>query len=155
MAKRTRKTKTTYAVVGSRCLTDRELVFGTLDTFEDEEKVRFIAKVVTGGAMGADRFAEAWARERGVPCTVVRPDYDKHEPKRAPLIRNDEIVRLSHEVIAFWDGQSTGTNYVIQRAMRHHKPVHVFWGNWQFMDVSDLRFVQTSILRSKQAGVSK
>lgn len=105
------------AVVGSRGWVDREKIFAILDNESP-------ARIVSGGALGVDSIAEAWALDRGVPCEVIRPDYKSHG-RGAPLIRNEEIIDRSDSVLAFWDGKSRGTAFVIQSAQKKGKNVKV------------------------------
>jgi hypothetical protein len=84
--------------------------------------------VVTGGARGVDRAAEKAARDLGLPDPlVIRPDYDGAAvPKLAPKYRNWEIARACDELVAIWDGYSTGTSHAVACAVRLWKPVRIF-----------------------------
>ena len=55
-----------------------------------------------------------------------KPAATKRYSNPAGMIRNGEIVRLSDEVIAFWDGKSSGTRDTIQKAKAAGKSVRVF-----------------------------
>ena len=46
--------------------------------------------------------------------------------KRAGLVRNDMIVSLAHQVVAFWDGMSRGTKYTIDKARKENVITQVF-----------------------------
>ncbi len=82
-------------------------------------------EIISGGAEGADQIAEQIAHELSLPITVFRPDY-AHYQRRAPLLRNDAIVRYADYVIALWDGKSRGTAHVIERCIQEYTPVRVF-----------------------------
>lgn len=105
------------AIVGSRGL-----------RLSNEEIGRFVGdevtEIVSGGAIGIDRCAASFARERGLALTEFLPDYDSYG-KRAPLIRNDRIAEYADAVIAFWDGSSRGTDYTVERFRRHGKPARL------------------------------
>ena len=107
------------AVVGSRSFDDRELLERVLDHLLNHLRIR---QIVSGGARGADALAEQWARERGIPCRVYLPDWQKHGRAAGP-IRNRKIVRDADLVVAFWDGQSRGTKDTIEQAERQNVPV--------------------------------
>ena len=79
--------------------------------------------VISGGAKGADQMSETWARRNGVPTEVFLPDHKKY--KHAYHHRNRLIAEACDQLIAFWDGQSTGTKYTIGYARRIGKPVTV------------------------------
>ncbi|MDP9326115.1 MAG: hypothetical protein M3O87_06230, partial [Candidatus Dormibacteraeota bacterium] len=40
--------------------------------------------------------------------------------------RNQELIDAADVVVAFWDGQSTGTRGTIDRALESGREVHVF-----------------------------
>lgn len=104
------------AVVGSRSITKIRLEdYLPSDTEE----------IVSGGARGVDTCAANYARANGIPLREFLPEYDLYG-KAAPLIRNDLIVESADMVIAFWDGRSTGTQYVVRKCRQLGKPVRVF-----------------------------
>ena len=68
-------------------------------------------------------MAETWARRKGVETLIFHPDHKKY---RHPYHhRNRLIVEACEELIAFWDGKSTGTKYTIGYARRMGKKVTV------------------------------
>ena len=75
--------------------------------------------VLHGGAKGADEIAADWADDQALDYLVEEfpPDYEAHG-KRAPHVRNDEMLRLADYVVAFWDGKSRGTKSVIRKAQK-------------------------------------
>ena len=79
-------------------------------------------EIVSGGAKGVDQIAKAVAKELGIPFTEFLPDY-KTYGKRAPLVRNDRIVEYADMVLALWDGESRGTQYVIGECLNRGKRV--------------------------------
>lgn len=103
------------AVIGSRALSLPDLApYLPPDTTE----------IVTGGAQGVDRDAMAYAEAHAIPCRVILPDYERYG-KGAPLRRNDEIIASADMVLAFWDGASRGTAYVIGRCGEKGVPCRV------------------------------
>jgi hypothetical protein len=95
------------AIIGSRTATDYEKLKQGLEGLH-------ITEVLTGGAQGADQFAERYAREHGLPCTVMIADWSRHGIKAGP-IRNGELVAAADQVVAYWDGESRGTADTICR----------------------------------------
>lgn len=81
--------------------------------------------IITGGARGVDADAARYAREAGLPLTVIRPDYAAFG-RGAPLRRNLQIIDSCDLVLAFWDGSSRGTAFVIERCRRQGKPLRIF-----------------------------
>ena len=101
------------AIVGSRSFFDYQLLVETLQDLE-------ISEIVSGGARGADSLAEKYAREKGIPVKVFKPDWNGLG-KAAGFIRNKSIIDYADKVIAFWDGQSHGTKHSIDLAMKQDK----------------------------------
>jgi hypothetical protein len=78
---------------------------------------------VHGGAIGFDTQVETFARKHNIKTIVIRPNYEKFG-KRAPLIRNDEILELGEILVALYDGRkSGGTFYTITKAKKLGKKV--------------------------------
>ena len=81
--------------------------------------------IVSGGAVGVDTLAEEYAKQRGLPIRIIRPDYERYG-RKAPLIRNREIVDCADLVVAFWDGSSHGTAYTVNYAKARGVPVRLY-----------------------------
>ena len=106
------------AIVGSRSLDDR--CYNVLETHMPQGT----SEIVSGGAAGADALAERFALERGLPLRIIRPDYKTYD-KKAPLIRNSQIVAESDFALVLWDGTSRGSLNVIMTCIRTNKPYRV------------------------------
>ena len=72
-------------------------------------------QIVSGGAKGADKLGERYAKERGYICKIFEADWDKNG-KAAGHIRNEEMAKYGDCLIAFWDGYSKGTKNMIDNA---------------------------------------
>ena len=83
-----------------------------------------VTELVSGGARGVDQCAKEYALEKGLKLTEFLPNYARYRGG-APLVRNEQIVRYADAVLAFWDGQSTGTRRVIELCQKLEKPVTV------------------------------
>lgn len=104
------------AVIGSRNLILSDLkIYLPKDTTE----------IVSGGARGIDACAQEYARVNGIKLTEFLPEYEKYR-RGAPLKRNLQIIDYADMVIAFWDGKSRGTGYVIDQCIRKHKNLAVY-----------------------------
>lgn len=84
-----------------------------------------VTLIISGGAIGVDTLAEEYADKKGIKKLIIYPDYELYG-KSAPLIRNKLIVDNADLVIAFWDGESSGTEYTISYAKRRHVPCEVY-----------------------------
>ena len=82
------------------------------------------AEIVSGGAKGVDSDARKYAEDNNLPMTEFLPEYNRYG-RGAPLKRNLQIIEYSDLVIAFWDGKSTGTKYVIDNCRKLNVPVRI------------------------------
>lgn len=106
----------TVAIVGSRSMN-----FDIPKRCIPKETTR----IVSGGSRGIDTKAREYAYKNGIQIVEIVPDYDKYA-RAAPIIRNKIIVAKSDLVVAFWDGKSRGTKFVIDYCIENDKPVHVY-----------------------------
>jgi len=107
------------AIIGSRGFSDYQLLESTLEQYKDK-----ITEVVSGGAKGADSLGERWANNNNIPTIIFKPDWDKYG-KKAGYLRNVDIVKNSDGVIAFWDGESRGTQHSFTLCTKLNKPLKI------------------------------
>ena len=100
------------AIIGSREFPELNKVEGYLDSLNNFE-------IITGGARGVDDIAEQWAKKNNVKCEVIRPVNPTQ--KFSYLLRNVEIITKADKVVAFWDGKSKGTKFVIDYCYARQK----------------------------------
>ena len=103
------------AVIGSR-----ELWVDHLEDYLLEN----VTEIVSGGARGVDTCARNYALSHGLKLTEFLPEYGKYG-RGAPLRRNITIIEYADLVLAFWDGRSRGTKYVIENCQIRNIPVVV------------------------------
>lgn len=84
-----------------------------------------ITEIVSGGARGVDTCARDYALAHGLKLTEFLPEYDKYG-RGAPLRRNITIIEHADLVLAFWDGKSRGTKFVIDNCKKRNVPVRVY-----------------------------
>lgn len=82
-------------------------------------------EIVPGGAKGIDTCTAEYAKSHGLKLTEFKPDYDRFG-RGAPLKRNITIIEYADRVLAFWDGKSHGTKFVIEECKKRRVPVQVF-----------------------------
>ncbi len=104
------------AVVGSR-----GLIVERLERFLPKETT----EIISGGARGVDTSAREYALANGLKLTEFLPDYSRYG-RSAPLKRNITIIENADLVIAFWDGNSHGTRFVIEQCRKLGVPLRVF-----------------------------
>lgn len=94
-------------------LISMQIFFGSLGAYESKD-----IEIVSGGARGADKLGERYAKEHNLPLKIFSADWNKYG-KRAGYIRNTEMAEYANCLIAFWDGQSKGTAHMIDLAPKH------------------------------------
>ena len=104
------------AVIGSR-----NLAVKNLEKYLPEGTT----EIVSGGARGIDSCAKNYANTNGIPLKEFLPNYDEFG-RSAPLLRTLEIIDYADIVLAFWDGKSRGTKFVIDKCRAKGKPVNIF-----------------------------
>ena len=103
------------AVIGSRGLKVNDL---------EKYMPKDVTEIVSGGARGIDICAREYAVANGLKITEFLPEYSKYG-RSAPLKRNLQIIDYSDEVLAFWNGNSHGTKFVIEQCKKKNKKVTV------------------------------
>lgn len=81
-------------------------------------------QLISGGAQGVDQLARQAAERLSIPIAEYLPDYPAYG-RKAPLIRNSQIIEHADLVLAFWDMSSHGTAYTITECIRRRIPVKV------------------------------
>lgn len=81
-------------------------------------------RIISGGARGVDASAREYALAHNIPLTEYLPEYGKYG-RSAPLKRNITIIENADMVLAFWDGESRGTKFVIDNCRKMGVPVRV------------------------------
>lgn len=82
--------------------------------------------LISGGAKGVDSCIRAYAAAHGIPLTEYLPDYRRYG-RGAPLKRNVTIAENAELVLAFWDGRSRETRFVIEFCEKNGIPLRVFF----------------------------
>ncbi len=104
------------AVIGSRGLTVSDL-----GRYLPENTT----EIVSGGAKGVDTSAREYAKNNGIKLTEFLPEYTRFG-RSAPLKRNITIIEYADIVLAFWDGKSRGTKFVIDNCRKLGVEVRVY-----------------------------
>lgn len=125
------------AIVGDRKCNDYDLLCRAI------QKSGFdITEIVSGGAQGADRLAELYAKKNNLPIKVFPADWNNTKGKNvivkvnqwgkkynanAGFNRNSEIVAYADAVIALQPmGESSGTQDTIRKAKQMKIPIYVY-----------------------------
>lgn len=108
-------------IAGSRSITNMAMIEKAVGLSGWRER---ITEVVSGGAWGADRLGEQWAKRNGIPVTRFPADWNRHG-KSAGAIRNKEMAAYAEALIAIWNLGSRGTRHMVETMTSLHKPTCV------------------------------
>lgn len=117
-------------VAGGRDFDDYFLVKKTLDEYLtdlrlDNPDFHYYCdvEIVSGRARGADRLGEQYANSLNIRVACFEANWQKYGKVAGPM-RNAEMAKYASEegytgvLIAFWDGESRGTEHMIKVAER-------------------------------------
>lgn len=113
-------------VVGSRTFDDAESLNMELDALLGSHTD---VTIVSGGARGADSFAEDYAKKHGFELKIFKPDWNKYGRAAGPK-RNEEMQKYISQFtnricVAFWDGESRGTASNFNLAKKYNNPLKI------------------------------
>lgn len=97
-----------------------------LDIWDELDKHSEITEIVSGLAKGPDTYGKLWAIERGVPVKEFPALWEQYG-RKAGILRNIEMGDYADQLLAFWDGKSSGTKHMIQYMKSLNKPVEVIY----------------------------
>lgn len=104
------------AIVGSR-----NLSVSNLESYLPDG----VTEIISGGAKGVDTSAREYAVAHSLPFREFLPEYSLYG-KSAPLKRNLKIISQADLVLAFWDGTSRGTKFVIDHCHKLGVPIQIW-----------------------------
>lgn len=83
-----------------------------------------ITEVISGGCAGPDLLGERWALHNLIPKRTFVADW-KNLGKAAGPIRNSEMAANADALILIWDGESRGSQDMLNKANVKGLKVHV------------------------------
>ena len=115
-------------IVGSRSITDPEIVFTAIDRFIKDQCIGKPV-IISGGAGGVDSLAKKWAGVQGLDFIEFLPyhlvDKEVEFSSRYFFARNRQMIQNADKVLAIWDGVSTGTLHAIRYSQKIGVPVMI------------------------------
>jgi hypothetical protein len=110
-------------IAGSRSFNSYDLLELKVDEFW-RTRYRPIKEIVSGGAQGADRLGESFARTWGIPIKLFKADWEQYG-KFAGIARNRQMAQYATHCLCFWDGISKGTANMIELAKEYRLDLEV------------------------------
>jgi len=80
-----------------------------------------VTEVFSGGASGADKLGEEWARINEIKVRKFLPDWDKHGRAAGP-IRNEAMAKEAHTLIIFPGGR--GSASMVRLAKKYNLSIY-------------------------------
>jgi len=96
-------------VVGLIKFNDYNLVKNKLDEILLPLSKEYNIVIVSGAAEGIDKMGVRYAIENNFKLKVFELERDKYGDPQAWIINNNNMIKIAHLLIAFWDGLSKGT----------------------------------------------
>lgn len=115
------------AVVGSRSITDKNLVLETINkAIEQYGGSEGCVVFLSGGAKGVDTVAREIAYDLECDFVLFKPyhmlDSSVEYTPKYFFTRNKQIADNADVVVIVWDGQSNGTRHMVEYCKKHRKP---------------------------------
>lgn len=120
-------------IAGCRDFYDKEIGFEKIDEIAKYIQTRYPdhkLRIISGGASGADRLGEAYARNNKIELTVFPADWNSHGRSAGPT-RNKKMLDFAMEsekpyLLAFWDMKSPGTKNMIDISRKEKIPIYLY-----------------------------
>lgn len=109
-------------IAGGRDFDDYEYLKESMDYFLSKIKRNIV--IVCGAARGADTLGARYAEECGYEVRYYPADW-KSNGKSAGFIRNLEMAQNADALVAFWNGQSSGTKHMIETARKYRLLIRI------------------------------
>ncbi|MAK71184.1 MAG: hypothetical protein CMF19_03935 [Idiomarinaceae bacterium] len=102
-------------IAGSRTFTCYPYARTVIDNWIAKHSNDVDIEIVSGGARGADRLGERYAREHDLSYRIFPAQWDKYG-KSAGYKRNEQMAEYADCLIAFHQNGSRGTQHMINIA---------------------------------------
>jgi hypothetical protein len=103
-----------YAEAVIKAEAEKELFFKVMEAAKKKYEIECI---IEGGARGADRLAQKWAKLNNIPLITCKADWDTHG-KKAGILRNQSMLdeHAPTLTVAFPGGD--GTKDMVRRSIK-------------------------------------
>lgn len=108
-----------------------------------------ITEVVCSDAGGIDAGGAAWAAMYNIPVAHFKPDWEQYG-KRAGYLRNSAMAEHADAAIIIWDGQSKGSEHMINIARKRGMPLFIL----QLDHIRENYFIEVGLNGRKLSGIT-
>lgn len=108
-------------IAGSRGWTDYQAVIDAVRSFYKKYKISGKLrppKIISGTARGADQLGERLAKDYNLELLLMPAKWNEHG-KSAGYKRNEEMAKIADGCIVFWDGESRGSQHMVNLAEQY------------------------------------
>ena len=105
-------------MAGSRGFDNYVVLTRWLDKLFINKKDTHEITIISGGARGADKLGERYAKEHGYKVLVMPAEWDKYG-KSAGYRRNEDMAKIATACVIFWDGESKGSKHMFDLAKKY------------------------------------
>lgn len=99
-------------IAGSRHFNDYKMLSAYCDKMLSSKANTHEITIISGHCYGADLLGERYARERKYSCEIYPAEWSLFGLS-AGMRRNKQMAEVADALIAFWDGNSSGTKGMI------------------------------------------
>jgi hypothetical protein len=118
-----KKYREVVVVCGTRKFENKALFSSAIRLIRSmvDEKVLFVSGAASSGA---DRLIINYCHAYRLPCLEIPAQWEQYK-RAAGMIRNKEMLKIATRVVAFWDGESSGTTNMVENSRKMGLPLHI------------------------------
>ena len=118
------KTIKRVVIAGCRYYNNYDEAKVYIDLCLSDIRKKYEIVILSGCAKGADAIGERYAKENGFKIEKHPAAWNIYGKSAGPR-RNKQMAEACDFVICFWDGQSRGTESMIEFAKQYNKPFRI------------------------------
>ena len=113
-------------IAGSRSFNDYKLLIEEVQSILVNPDTFW--EIVSGTSKGADKLGERFAKDFNFKLSKFPAKWNIYGKAAGP-VRNEKMAKYADILIAFWDGDSSGTKNMIELANKYNLEVHIIYYN--------------------------
>jgi hypothetical protein len=105
-------------VTGGRDYNDYDTIQKVLNLFD-------IGLLIQGGALGADKQAQEYAKHNGIECVTVIADWNKHGRAAGPIRNREMLLKYPNAIVVAFPGGAGTANCIKTAIQLNHTVLQV------------------------------